>query len=195
MTGICKSYKEQLLYKKNTSAAFLVQLSLLQAFALHVCFSWPLNAHQAHPTIYRKSTRKSLQWQLKSATFTPFYSNPEKKKILFFTQLSLDLKWLSCSGGSSRGDARSAGAWGVHLPSLQTQLPALPPPSLGFILGRLRSLQLPAACPTPLLQEEHQSQLEKIGAVPTPQPNWKWWLPELIPPLEYVPILLRSVNF
>lgn len=78
-----------------------------------------------------------------------------KKKSTFYSTFTRP-EMIELFRGSSGSDVSSAIARRVHfLPCTASPLPwAL---SRGF-----RSLQLPAACPTPLLQQEHQSQLGKI---------------------------------
>lgn len=140
--------------------------------------SQPLNAHRAYFTIYRKSTRKSLQWQLTCTTFTPFHSKPEKKKskkyIYFFTQLWLDLQRVNCC------EAALSAMWGLSEPRecichpcTASHLPALHPGGL----WAWSSLQ-----PVPLLCLKRNTKAAwKTDAVPIPQPSWKGWLPWSLP--------------
>lgn len=185
MAGICKSYKEQLLYEKNTSAAFS---GFLEPFVLYIFFPslWmpfkpvlPFTG-RAWEHLYNDN------WNV--LNLLHFTANQEKKNPLF-TQLSVDLQWWNCS------EAALTGMWALAEPGEGICLPCtLSPP--WFHPGDWGACSSQQPVPLPA-QEEHQSQLGKTGKrVLCPSSAKLKGCSQLIIIilLEYAPILLRSIN-
>lgn len=149
MAGICTSYKEQLLYEKNTSAAFS---GFLEPFVLYIFFPGLWMPFKPVLPFTGRAWEHLYNDNWNVLHLLHFTANQENKNPLF-SQLSVDLQWWNCS------EAALTGMWGLAEPGEGICLPCtLSPPwasSWGF-----GSLQLPAACPTPCSRG-------------TPKPAWK----------------------